>query len=165
MKTAACASATRPPPVEEGWGGVCLHTANAKSPTDAEQPFTEHAGHKPPTCKRRQPVAIPFTYTLSAQVYVKPTIGCALAHRRSPDTTTARIPAILLPSPCVGPGGGAGGGVSLHTANAKSSTDAEQPFSKHAGHKSPTCKRRRPVAIPFTANCQTKCNTSLKYTS
>ena len=59
-----------PPPVEEGRGGVSLHTANAKSSTDAEQPFSKHAGHKSPTCKRRRPVAIPFTYTLSAQVYV-----------------------------------------------------------------------------------------------
>ena len=100
-----------PPPLQdapasaagEGWGGGSdHHTATAiKSPTDAEQPFTEHAGHKPPTCKRRQPVAIPFTYTLSAQVYVKPAIGCALAHRLPPKTTTAaRIPANLLPSPC-----------------------------------------------------------------
>ena len=85
-----------------------------------------------------------YTYTLSAQVYVKPTIACALAHRLPPKTTTStRIPADLLPSPCgrvptqnatafcVGPGGGTGGGISLHTANAES--PAESPLPCEAG--------------------------------
>ena len=101
---------------------------------------------------------LPFTYTLSAQVYVNdfaalgtippaprlhpitppqpsPTgggsrlvatgtsaaliknTGSAPAHRHYPNPpTTARIPAALPPSPCVGPGGGVGGGVRPHTS-------------------------------------------------
>ena len=42
----------------------------------------------------------PFTYTFPATLYVKTTIGCALAHRLPSDTTTAaRPPADLLPPP------------------------------------------------------------------
>ena len=41
-----------------------------------------------------------FTYTTSAQLYVKNTIGCALAHRLPSDTTTAaQSIAVLLPPP------------------------------------------------------------------
>ena len=86
---------------------------------------------------------LPFTYTLSAQVYINrktttvlppppwgrvgvgaantprsdKTTACAPAHRHYPNPpTTARVPAALPPAPCVGPGGGAGGGVRPHTS-------------------------------------------------
>ena len=67
-----------PPPVGEGRGGVCPHTADAIKETDRS-----------------------LTYTLSAQVYVKHMgTGCALAHRRLPNyPTIARSPTALLPLP------------------------------------------------------------------
>ena len=43
---------------------------------------------------------LPFTYSMSAQVYVKhPGIGCALAHRPLHSPTSARLSAALLPLP------------------------------------------------------------------
>ena len=67
-----------PPPVGEGRGGVCPHTADAIKETDRS-----------------------LTYTLSAQVYVKHMgTGCALAHRHLPNyPTIARSPTALLPLP------------------------------------------------------------------
>ena len=69
-----------PPPVGEGRGGVCLHTADAAKTTKT---------------------APSLTYTTSAQVYVKHMgTGCALAHRRLPNyPTIARSPTALLPLP------------------------------------------------------------------
>ena len=69
-----------PPPVGEGRGGVCLHTADTAKTTKT---------------------APSLTYTSSAQAYVKhPGIGCALAHRRLPNCPTiARSPTALLPLP------------------------------------------------------------------
>ena len=69
-----------PPPVGEGRGGVCPHTADAAKTTKT---------------------APSLTYTSSAQVYVKhPGIGCALAHRRLLNCPTiARSPTALLPLP------------------------------------------------------------------
>ena len=69
-----------PPPVGEGRGGVCPHTADAAKTTKT---------------------APSLTYTSSAQAYVKhPGIGCALAHRRLPNCPTiARSPTALLPLP------------------------------------------------------------------
>ena len=108
-----------PPPVEEGRGGVLLHTANAKSSAVLLPPPWERVGVE--AAKKRAATkphrTSSFTYTPSAQAYVKKTIGCALAHRLPSDTTTAaRPPADLLPPP-VGEGQG---GVRPHTANAKS---------------------------------------------
>ncbi len=67
-----------PPPVGEGRGGVCPHTADAIKETDRS-----------------------LTYTSSAQAYVKhPSTGCALAHRRLPNCSTiTRLPTALLPLP------------------------------------------------------------------
>ena len=74
-----------PPPVGEGRGGVCLHTADAAKTTETDRSFTYTTS----------------TYTTSAQAYVKhPGIGCALAHRRLPNCPTiARSPTALLPLP------------------------------------------------------------------
>ena len=69
-----------PPPVGEGRGGVCPHTADAAKTTKT---------------------APSLTYTSSAQAYVKlPSTGCALAHRRLPNCSTiTRLPTALLPLP------------------------------------------------------------------
>ena len=74
-----------PPPVGEGRGGVCLHTADAAKTTETDRSFTYTTS----------------TYTTSAQVYVKPPgIGCVLVHRRLPNCPTiARSPTALLPLP------------------------------------------------------------------
>ena len=68
-----------PPPVGEGRGGVCPHTADAA---------------------KTSKTAPSLTYTSSAQAYVKhPGIGCALAHRPLHSPTSARLSAALLPLP------------------------------------------------------------------
>ena len=69
-----------PPPVEEGRGGVLLHTANAKSSAVLLPPPWERVGVE--AAKKRAATkphrTSSFTYTPSAQAYVKKTIGCAL---------------------------------------------------------------------------------------
>ena len=79
--TAARPLADSPPlPVEEGRGGVRLHTANAKSPAVLLPPpwgrIGAGAAKKRTATKPHQTSS--FTYTPSAQAYVKKTIGCAL---------------------------------------------------------------------------------------
>ena len=79
--TAARPPADLPPlPVEEGRGGVRLHTANAKSPAVLLPPpwgrIGAGAAKKRTATKPHQTSS--FTYTPSAQAYVKKTIGCAL---------------------------------------------------------------------------------------
>ena len=79
--TAARPPADLPPlPVEEGRGGVRLHTANAKSPAVLLPPPWGRIGvgavKKRTATKPHQTSS--FTYTPSAQAYVKKTIGCAL---------------------------------------------------------------------------------------
>ena len=109
-----------PPPVGEGRGGVCLHTADAAKTTKT---------------------APSLTYTSSAQAYVKhPGIGCALAHRfgMTKAATTPSAPADFPPPP-VGEGRG---GVCLHTADAAKTTktapsltytSSAQVYVKHPG--------------------------------
>ena len=79
--TAARPPADLPPlPVEEARGGVRLHTANAKSPAVLLPPpwgrIGVGAAKKRTATKPHQTSS--FTYTPSAQAYVKKTIGCAL---------------------------------------------------------------------------------------
>ena len=78
--TAARPPADLPPlPVEEGRGGVRLHTANAKSPAVLLPPpwgrIGVGAAKKRTATKPHQTSS--FTYTPSAQAYVKKIIGCA----------------------------------------------------------------------------------------
>ena len=69
--------ARRPPP----WGRVGVGAAKKRAATKLHRTSS-------------------FTYTTSAQLYVKNTIGCALAHRLPSDTTTAaQSIAVLLPPP------------------------------------------------------------------
>ena len=75
-----------PPPVGEGRGGVCLHTADAAKTTKT---------------------APSLTYTSSAQAYVKhPGIGCALAHRRCVKHAAFMVKPRWLPPPQPSPAAG-----------------------------------------------------------
>ena len=75
-----------PPPVGEGRGGVRPHTADAAKTTETDRSFT---------------------YTTSAQVYVKhPGIGCALAHRRCVEHAAFVIKPRWLPPPQPSPAAG-----------------------------------------------------------
>ena len=69
-----------PPPVGEGRSEVRLHTANAKSSAVLLPPPWERVGVE--AAKKRAATkphrTSSFTYTPSAQAYVKKTIGCAL---------------------------------------------------------------------------------------
>ena len=106
-----------PPPVGEGRGGVLLHTANAKSPAVPLPPPWGRVGVE--AAKKRAATkphrTHSFTYTLSAQVYVKSTIGSALAHRLPSNTTIAASP---RPRRSVG--------VVTEAANAKKQTSAHK---------------------------------------
>ena len=75
-----------PPPVGEGRGGVCPHTADAAKTTKT---------------------APSLTYTSSAQVYVKhPGIGCALAYRRCVKDAAFMVKPRWLPPPQPSPAAG-----------------------------------------------------------
>ena len=115
------ATALPPSPCGGGaGGGVCPHTSLAN----------------------RQP-AKPFTYTLSAQVYVKhPGTECVPTHHLPPNlSTTARIPTVLPPplqdAPASAAGKGWGGGSVLASA-----TDAKLSSCN------PATITRIPTALP-----------------
>ena len=116
--TAARPPADLPPlPVEEGRGGVRLHTANAKSPAVLLPPpwgrIGVGAAKKRTATKPHQTSS--FTYTPSAQAYVKKTIGCALGR-----VCNSNFP----PLRC---GGGAGRGCENRVATAFK-TKCKQPL-------------------------------------
>jgi len=118
--TAARPPADLPPlPVEEGRGGVRLHTANAKSPAVLLPPpwgrIGVGAAKKRTATKPHQTSS--FTYIPSAQAYVKKTIGCALGR-----VCNSNFP----PLRC---GGGAGRGCENRVATAFK-TKCKQPLGR-----------------------------------
>ena len=93
------------------WGRVGVGAANkprsdkttAPSPTKRLPPPWGRVGvgaaNTPRSNKTLKTPPSPFTYTLSAQVYVNNPIGCALAHRLPDPTTIAQTAAQLPPPP------------------------------------------------------------------
>ena len=129
--TAARPLADLPPlPVEEGRGGVRLHTANAKSPAVLHSPPWERIGvgaaKKRTATKPHQTSS--FTYTPSAQAYVKKTIGCALGR-----VCNSNFP----PLRC---GGGAGRGCENRVATAFK-TKCKQPIAHRLPSNTTTAAR------------------------
>ena len=135
--TAARPPADLPPlPVEEGRGGVRLHTANAKSPAVLLPPpwgrIGVGAAKKRTATKPHQTSS--FTYTPSAQAYVKKTIGCALGR-----VCNSNFP----PLRC---GGGAGRGCENRVATAFK-TKCKQPIA-HRLPSNTTTAARPPADLP-----------------
>ena len=135
--TAARPPADLPPlPVEEGRGGVRLHTTNAKSPAVLLPPpwgrIGVEAAKKRTATKPHQTSS--FTYTPSAQAYVKKTIGCALGR-----VCNSNFP----PLRC---GGGAGRGCENRVATAFK-TKCKQPIA-HRLPSNTTTAARPPADLP-----------------
>ena len=125
-----------PPPVEEGRGGVLLHTANAKSSAVLLPPPWERVGVE--AAKKRAATkphrTSSFTYTPSAQAYVKKTIGCALGR------------VCNLNFPPLRSGGGAGKGCENRVATAFK-TKCKQPIA-HRLPSNTTTAARPPADLP-----------------
>ena len=117
-----------PPPVGEGRGGVCLHTADAAKTTKT---------------------APSLTYTSSAQVYVKhPGIGCALAHRRCVKHAAFMVKPRLLPPPQPSPAAG-------FALRGRESFCGISDFHPHNKHSAYTLAHRRLPNCPTIARSPT----------
>ena len=136
--TAARPPADLPPlPVEEGRGGVRLHTASEETTADLLAPargrFGVVAALKRTASEPHQTSS--FTYTPSAQAYVKKTIGCALGR-----VCNSNFP----PLRC---GGGAGRGCENRVATAFK-TKCKQPIA-HRLPSNTTTAARPPLIYPL----------------
>ena len=112
-----------PPPVGEGRGGVCPHTADAAKTTKT---------------------APSLTYTSSAQAYVKhPGIGCALAHRRCVKHAAFMVKPRWLPPPQPSP-------VAGFALRGRASFCGISDFHPHNKHSAYTLAHR-PLHSPTSA--------------
>ena len=119
-----------PPPVGEGWGGGCPHTADAESAThkndaaDVGRPFmadTKNVGHKCPTCEAHNPLPCEAGEGRGGGVEKS---RVATTENNAETPTATETPANLPPPP-VGEGRG---GVCPHIAAAESSTESPPPL-------------------------------------
>ena len=118
-----------PPPVGEGWGGGCPHTADAESAThkndaaDVGRPFmadTKNVGHKCPTCEAHNPLPCEAGEGRGGGVEKS---RVATTENNAETPTATETPANLPPPP-VGEGRG---GVCPHIAAAETSTELPPP--------------------------------------
>ncbi len=117
-----------PPPVGEGRGGVCPHTADAAKTTKT---------------------APSLTYTSSAQAYVNhPGIGCALAYRRCVKHAAFMVKPRWLPPPQPSPAAG-------FALRGRASFCGISDFHPHHQHSASTLAHRRLLNCPTVARSPT----------
>ena len=151
--TAAASPAALPPSPRGGGdgGGVRPHTTDANTATDVGRPFmadNNNVGHECPTYDPAKidpaPHQLPPDPGKTAAIEAAKARAAArkaarLAQQPLNQETSAQNPLTPPhPSPC---GGGDGGGVRPHTADANTATDAGRPFmadNNNVGHECPT---------------------------